>query len=392
LGLLVLTVLIIVVMVLRFEWLGYRASLVARGLMGIEVTQVILGVVFGSGLSYWVDERLRPEISALPEHRSPGESKGSAKADIWWVIVLSTVFVAGVVVPYTSPLFTRLTGLKTPHGEVSFSLPKAEEHIVFQVRREQLVVDTLDYIDTALPRLLANDLDYLELYPNPRKAESARGMRQLLETIIQPLIKCANRAVHEKDDLTSIRSELRPVVEELRRLLQADGEREHDTFRVKVEKSWTAMQNLIAEPSECLGFLPYPSPEESIGDDWPPSYVARMPQLIGGPYPHLMLANLFWFLGDIEVAIDLLRKREKEFQDDMNFNLLLARLLSVQGDDLKDAIQYARTGLKIADDAASRVDFASKRTDTAISSDKLGRMVSRFRTAKQLFKNEIAYW
>ena len=75
----------------------------------------------------------------------------------------------------------------------------------------------------------------------------------------------------------------------------------------------------------------------------------------------------------------------------MNFNSVLALLLYTRGDDLKDAIQYARSGLKIADDAASRVDRELKRTEAAVSSDKLRSMESRFRTAQQRFRNTIAY-
>ena len=172
-------------------------------------------------------------------------------------ILLVTTLLAGAVVPYVSPLFARMTGLKTLYGEVSLSLPKAGEHIIFQVNRDRLMVETLDYIDKRLPTLLVNDLDYLALKPNPQKEESARGMQPLLSIVLQPLIKCANKAIQGKDDLTSIKNELRPVVQEFRRLIQAKWEKEHDTFLITVWKSWMAIRNLSAEPSECDDAPPY---------------------------------------------------------------------------------------------------------------------------------------
>ena len=399
-GLVVLTVLILVVMILSFEWLGYRAFLVARGLTGTEATQAILGMAFGSGLRYWLAERSKPEIAAIPQYGSPGEgqspgAKTPVKADRWLGIVLLIVLLAGGVIPYASPWFARMTSLKTPYGEVQFSLPKTEENIIFQVTRDHYKMETLDFIEKRLPTLLTNDLDYLALVPNTQKADSARSMQQWLDTIIKPLIQCTNQALLNNNNLTSIRSELRPAVQVLRRWIQADEQKEHTTFVVAVGKSWQAMQKLIAElsPGRELTDCPWSGPWFEDAQQYGlPGFAPQIPLLMRGPYIYILLARLLWFLEDIEGSINLLREKEQEFRDDMNFNLTLAILLYTQGDDLKEARQYLQMGLKIADDAASRVDFELKRTDAAVSKDKLHAMEKRFRAAKRLFKNTIAYW
>lgn len=431
-GFTLLILMLFAVVALSTDWLGYWAFRLVQPLRRPEAVHLFFGTVFGITLRFWAAQlaRPRPQVgkstcvaiakpspepqgkqlpSPAPEDKPApsvlaGPPRGEAersqangdqpsfKGYNWSAVLLIALLVFGVVGPYSDDLIRRLSSLKTAFGEATFVVTKAEQRLEVGISRDSYSTASLQNIQT-LPRIILTfDLPYLSLVvgPSATAGETEQQRRiyadtaRFIKEILLPLVMCADQAVSANQDIESVRHELRPVAQGLRRLIQTDppiGRAPHSAFLRTVLTGRDAILKLVDKPAGCPPIAP---------KIWPDNLL-EVTALAKGPHLHLVLAYLLWFNQNIEGATTLLASAAKKFPDDMKLNYYLARLMYQGEHDLQSILPYDDKVLRVAEDMDRKIEHRLGRVSSADDREKLQQLKAALERTKRTAKNSLAY-
>jgi hypothetical protein len=396
-GVILLCGVLLIFLSLTMPLLGYRFLLIAQRLTGAEATQLLFGMVFGAILRYWGQALLRylearvlmrqalttPAQGTTAQAQARGANPLMQPYACLTMVLLGLLLVAAAA-PYMGELFGGVTGLKTPIVELQFAPKRPEERPILQSEREKFIVESLTSVLGIHSYTIPGDLlelkiqeallpETTDLSSRDEKLKQLVSLKNIyidtdrfIEEGLLPITTCTEAARSEHQDLESLRAAIRPVAQELWRLIRASQSQDsksmkdaHDMFVATLRRSHQSALGLVSTPARCTREFPWKA--------WP-NELKYIPEMAKCPHIHLIMSGILRFNGNIEGEIALLHPAAKLFSDHAargavgKINYFLSQLMYLSERSPESVFKYLDEALRILQEMANRIDRLIART------------------------------
>lgn len=400
-----------------------------------KTLSAFFGFVFGAAVRFHVRTFFKP-VAPPGEGGRPVPAKGSGGINgdgrSWWLshtmragLLLLFLLFFGLLAPHSDTLFDRITRLATPLGEAEFAPLKARAELGLEEdlqEQKRYLYKARQFADLYKTRI-EFDRDYWRYVggASEEQLQAYLATEGFIETVIKPVVDCVeyvHEALATAGGIGGFREELRPFVGELRKVLFPTSDNAGALGNAGGTEGGLANNGLAAAVAaaraalskhlngECGAAMrkdsdiakaesPATSNVEKAVWMGEPRDIERLRET---PYMYMILGRLLFLMGDVDSAIQLLRKHADDFADSIQFNYLLGLFMYVDGRDAQVFLPYYAAALRTAENQLREL-----RIELAACQPRAGRLADqekceRLQTvadnrywATLLLKNSIAY-
>ena len=388
----------------------------------VEAVRVLLGVYFGCTcrflLHYLVGDRDRMFPPSPQSDREGSSFRSTCLVYVkscapflanWPMFVMTMVFLIALLVPHTDRAISRMSyfklgGLEVAIASESVSTFQVVETLILREEREDYLDRALPNIELLLPALLRDRELYLVVEGNTqdrrlpdwlRHNQPDNGVEALLDNsetfltmILRPYAQCIGLFESSKIDRGSMRDAVAPVSLALERFLRGENGSLDDVV-AKMEASADYLGGLVVSPAQCDIPRTEDLPEEM-------KTVSYRNNVGASYYPHLCIAFLRVFQGNIPGAIHYLKKFEYKFINEPNYWYARGYAAYVNDEAVDETFDLAKEARNAAAEriAALKEVVENKRSVGPIPEDWKGsyeNQIQRHRRFIMFTENNAAY-
>jgi hypothetical protein len=347
------------------------------------------------------------------------------------------VFVFALVAPHFDQWARHLSSFKASGVEIQLATISNRVKAVQPDSREQFldehILDALETFDDRIKR----DIAYIKHFRIPNLEESAKQkpnstglkdeirlvndqlyklgeLQTVFNQIVSPLTRCVKNAIENGYHIESARSELRPVADQLTRIItledrkpESDESPDDITNILDAARStfWSDLRKLpdkfalYADPERaraCLAVKTAPDPTR------PNCSMMTCKALRGHQYfsdlPHLFVSRAFLllFVGNDELALRELQKAQRDWKmDDIYSGYLMGRVSYYQGRPIEQYVETLEKMKTVAKDRQEVIRAVTEACGGAKCSEDVQQwgpmLMKEFRRAENIALNFIAY-
>jgi hypothetical protein len=311
----------------------------------------------------------------------------SANVVLWTAL---GVFVIALVAPHFDRWATRLSSFKASGLEVQLATISNAVKAVQPDSREQFLDEQILVSLGDFDEIIKRDIAYIEHFRIPNLEELAKqnpngislkdgiraakdqlGKLKELQTvfnqIVSPLTRCVVSAIENGYHIESARSELRPVADQLTRIITLEDRKlssspPEDMTKILDAARWKFWSDLRTMPDK---FAPYADPERAsaclaVTTATIPDPTRRHQYFSDLPHLFVSRAFLLLFVGNDELALRELQKARHSWKmDDLYSGYLMGRVSYYRGEPID---QYVETLEKMKTVAKDRQEVIRKVT------------------------------
>lgn len=340
---------------------------------------VILGAATGISLSI-SNQILQHQGPARPILKLPGDNQ-------IFLPRISTLFALGLFVCalIISNNFPRLNSIKTEFFELQFSelITRGNKDLAIRWQEPRFLLNTQNFLQSmaredGFEKNTLATARFLQSYPDLYDVSAEIAGNDFFREFIWPVAVVSHRALVEQQmPAELVRQKTRVMVAALQRMLinpsYWSSKKQLNALAKQLSTSYIEIASLDGDPREACDAVSKNSckqslPSHTVRKEWP--FKTGFTHLAGSSIFYQSLANMMWFNGDSDAAINLLRDltqhgrgvhfgtlrknltdaQTQRLKNDPDIAILLGMLLYYSNYSPEDALQAAESIIAISEE------------------------------------------